>query len=95
MAAKNQYQLNLEIEQFIKDKDSKKQSYYKADIDFIQQYEGSGERVGAPWYRERHQLDRLDGATPADHTRPRPPSAGHPKGGKGGENTAFHKIDRP
>lgn len=42
MAKKNQYQLNLEIEQFIKDKDSRKEGYSQSDIDFIQQYEGSG-----------------------------------------------------
>ena len=42
MANKNQYQINLEIEQFIKDKDSNGQGYSKADIDYIQQYEGSG-----------------------------------------------------
>ncbi len=38
----NQYQLNKEIESFIKKKDDAKDSYSKADIDFIQQYEGSG-----------------------------------------------------
>ena len=42
MAAKNQYQLNLEIESFIKDKDSRKESYSQADIEFIQKFEGSG-----------------------------------------------------
>ncbi len=39
---KNQYQLNKEIETFIRDKDSKQEVYSKADIDFIQQYEGAG-----------------------------------------------------
>lgn len=39
---KNQYQLNQEIEAFIRDKDSKKQRFSQADIDFINQYEGSG-----------------------------------------------------
>jgi len=42
MKAKNQYQLNKEIEAFIKTKDSKKQSYSVDDIDYINQYEGSG-----------------------------------------------------
>ena len=42
MAAKNQYQLNQEIEAFIHDQDNKKESYSKADIEFIQKYEGSG-----------------------------------------------------
>lgn len=39
---KNQFELNLEIEQFIKEKDKKKQTYSKSDIDYIQQYEGAG-----------------------------------------------------
>jgi type I restriction-modification system DNA methylase subunit len=39
---KNQYQLNKEIEAFIKKKDSKHETYSQADIDFIQQYEGAG-----------------------------------------------------
>jgi type I restriction-modification system DNA methylase subunit len=38
----NQYQLNKVIEAFIRDKDSKAESYSLADIEFIQQYEGSG-----------------------------------------------------
>lgn len=42
MVKKNQYQLNREIEEFIRDKDSRNESYSGADIDFIQQYEGSG-----------------------------------------------------
>ncbi len=40
--AKNQYQLNQEIEAFIRDKDSKNERFSVADIDFIGQYEGSG-----------------------------------------------------
>lgn len=42
MAKENQYQLNKRIETFIREKDSKKETYSKADIDFIQQYEGAG-----------------------------------------------------
>lgn len=42
MSKKNQYQLNREIEAFIRAKDNKNESYSGADIDFIQQYEGSG-----------------------------------------------------
>jgi len=42
MATKNQYQLNTEIEAFIRDKDSRKENYSRADIDFIGHYEGSG-----------------------------------------------------
>ncbi|HEY4787642.1 MAG TPA: hypothetical protein VIH57_16410, partial [Bacteroidales bacterium] len=42
MAGNNQYQLNKEIESFIKDKDSRNESYSQTDIDFIQKYEGSG-----------------------------------------------------
>lgn len=42
MATRNQYQLNLEIQNFIQEKDSRNESYSQADIDFIQQYEGSG-----------------------------------------------------
>ena len=42
MAAKNQYQLNNEIETFLHDKDNRKESYSKTDIEFIQKYEGSG-----------------------------------------------------
>ena len=38
----NQYQLNKDIEKFIQEKDSKKESFSMADIDFIQQYEGAG-----------------------------------------------------
>lgn len=38
----NQYQLNKEIEAFIAKKDSKKESYSKDDIAYIQQYEGAG-----------------------------------------------------
>jgi hypothetical protein len=38
----NQYQLNKEIEAFIKKKDSKKESYSQKDIVFIQQYSGAG-----------------------------------------------------
>jgi len=38
----DQYELNKKIEAFIEEKDSKKESYSKKDIDFIQQYEGSG-----------------------------------------------------
>ena len=36
------FKLNIEIEEFIKEKDKKKETYSKDDIDFIQQYEGSG-----------------------------------------------------
>ena len=39
---KSQHKLNQEIEAFIKQKDSKEESYSQADIDFIQLYEGSG-----------------------------------------------------
>jgi hypothetical protein len=42
MAAKNQYQLNKEIESFIREKDTHNESYSPADIEFIRQYEGSG-----------------------------------------------------
>ena len=42
MKKKNQYQLNKEIEAYIRDKDSKQEVYSEADIDFIQQYEGAG-----------------------------------------------------
>lgn len=42
MSKKNQYQLNREIEAFIQAKDNKNDNYSEADIDFIQQYEGSG-----------------------------------------------------
>jgi hypothetical protein len=42
MPGKNQYQLNKEIESFIREKDMKNESYSLADIEFIQQYEGSG-----------------------------------------------------
>ena len=45
MKGKNQYQLNQEIEKFLIDKDSRKESYSKADIDFIQQYEGAGSQA--------------------------------------------------
>ena len=40
--AKNQYQLNREIETFIRDKDSRNERFSGADIDFIGRYEGSG-----------------------------------------------------
>jgi hypothetical protein len=40
--AKNQYQLNQEIEAFIRDKDNKNERFSRADIDFIGSYEGSG-----------------------------------------------------
>lgn len=42
MAGKNQYQLNKEIESFIRDKDKRSESYSLSDIEFIQKYEGSG-----------------------------------------------------
>ena len=42
MKKKNQYQLNKEIEAYIREKDSKQEVYSEADIDFIQQYEGAG-----------------------------------------------------
>jgi hypothetical protein len=42
MSGKNQYQLNKEIESFIKDKDSRNESYSRTDIEFIQKHEGSG-----------------------------------------------------
>jgi type I restriction-modification system DNA methylase subunit len=42
MSGKNQYQLNKEIESFIKDKDSWNESYSQVDIELIQKYEGSG-----------------------------------------------------
>lgn len=38
----NQYELNKKIEEFIKAKDSKKESYSDKDIAFIRQYEGAG-----------------------------------------------------
>jgi hypothetical protein len=38
----NQYGLNKKIEEFIREKDSKKESYSKEDIAFIRQYEGAG-----------------------------------------------------
>jgi type I restriction-modification system DNA methylase subunit len=38
----NQHTLNKQIEDFIREKDSKKESYSQDDISFIQQYEGSG-----------------------------------------------------
>lgn len=38
----NQYTLNKQIEAFIREKDSKKESYSQDDISFIQKYEGSG-----------------------------------------------------
>jgi hypothetical protein len=40
--ARNQYQLNQEIEAFIRDKDIHNERFSRADIDFISQYEGSG-----------------------------------------------------
>lgn len=42
MARENQHSLNQKIESFIAGKDHRKESYSKEDIDFIQQYEGSG-----------------------------------------------------
>lgn len=42
MTGKTQYQLNKEIESFIRAKDQRKESYSPADIEFIQKYEGSG-----------------------------------------------------
>jgi hypothetical protein len=42
MVTKNQYQLNMEIETLIRDKDGRKENYSRADIDFIRRYEGSG-----------------------------------------------------
>jgi type I restriction-modification system DNA methylase subunit len=42
MAGKNQYQLNMEIESFILDKDQRNESYSRADIEYIRNYEGSG-----------------------------------------------------
>jgi type I restriction-modification system DNA methylase subunit len=42
MAKFNQHQRNKEIESFIADKDSRKESYSQADIDYINSYEGSG-----------------------------------------------------
>lgn len=38
----NQHQINLEIEKFVKEKDSKNESYTQADIDYILQYSGAG-----------------------------------------------------
>lgn len=38
----NQYRLNLDIETFIRKKDSRGESYSREDMDFILQYEGSG-----------------------------------------------------
>jgi len=40
--ATNQFELNKKIEEFIREKDLKKESYSPDDIAFIQQYEGSG-----------------------------------------------------
>ncbi len=40
--AVNQHTLNKQIEDFIRDKDAKKENYSQDDIAFIQQYEGSG-----------------------------------------------------
>lgn len=42
----NQHSLNQGIEKFIAEKDFKKEPYSKEDIDFIQQYEGSGGQAG-------------------------------------------------
>jgi hypothetical protein len=42
MASKNQHQLNLDIEAFIKEKDTRSESYSSADTNYINQYEGSG-----------------------------------------------------
>ena len=38
----NQYQLNIEIEEFIGQKDKKGEKYSDEDIQYIQQYEGAG-----------------------------------------------------
>ncbi|MCB0823542.1 MAG: SAM-dependent DNA methyltransferase [Bacteroidales bacterium] len=38
----NQYQLNIEIEEFIQHKDKKGEKYSQEDIQYIQQYEGAG-----------------------------------------------------
>lgn len=40
--AVNQYNLNKQIEDFIREKDSKNENYSADEISFIQQYEGSG-----------------------------------------------------
>jgi type I restriction-modification system DNA methylase subunit len=40
--AVNQHTLNKQIEDFIREKDSKKESYTQDDISFIQKYEGAG-----------------------------------------------------
>lgn len=40
--AVNQHKLNQQIEEFIREKDKKKETYSQDDIAFIQQYEGSG-----------------------------------------------------
>jgi hypothetical protein len=39
---KNQHELNIAIQQFITEKDNKKEAYSQSDIQFINQYEGSG-----------------------------------------------------
>ena len=42
----NQHQLNKEIEEFIKRKDSLEEAYTPSDLSFINQYEGSGGQGG-------------------------------------------------
>lgn len=42
MKKTNQHRLNLDIETFVRDKDSRGESYSREDMDFILQYEGSG-----------------------------------------------------
>lgn len=42
MAELNQHQINKDIELFITQKDSRHETYSKSDVDYIQQYEGSG-----------------------------------------------------
>lgn len=42
MAAINQFKLNNEIEAFVRSKDSKRESYSKKDIEYINQHEGKG-----------------------------------------------------
>ena len=42
----NQHQLNQEIEEFIKRKDSLEEAYSPSDLSFINQYEGSGGQGG-------------------------------------------------
>jgi len=38
----NQHELNIEIQRFVADKDNRRESYTDKDIEYIQQYEGSG-----------------------------------------------------